>query len=179
MNYTHRDLVYQELNHFLEQHKFNKVLEIGAGGNDNKNAISSKEVFNSYGIFDYTGIDFMSTNPEIIKMDAHKLEFPDESFDLVYLCHTFEHLENPIQALREIYRVLRKDGFVWMATPNPCEHHIIDKDFDHIFVLEPMQIKKLMAYCGMPNVTYKQSIYKGHQIPYEKDYNVISIGVKI
>ena len=42
--------------------------------------------------------------------DGHELPFADESFDIVTSTAVFEHLYNPFQAAKEIYRVLRKGG---------------------------------------------------------------------
>ena len=42
--------------------------------------------------------------------DAHSLPFKSNSFDLVVSYETIEHLVNPPLALKEIHRVLKKDG---------------------------------------------------------------------
>jgi SAM-dependent methyltransferase len=44
--------------------------------------------------------------------------FPPESFDAVTMNHVIEHLHEPREVLREIVRVLRPGGTVWVATPN-------------------------------------------------------------
>jgi SAM-dependent methyltransferase len=49
-------------------------------------------------------------------MDAHSLEFEDESFDLVYGCAILHHLEYN-RALDEIYRVLKPGGRILFAEP--------------------------------------------------------------
>jgi 2-polyprenyl-3-methyl-5-hydroxy-6-metoxy-1,4-benzoquinol methylase len=48
------------------------------------------------------------------------LELPDwdEEFDLVVAAEVIEHLENPRQTMREIFRVLRPGGAVLVTTPN-------------------------------------------------------------
>jgi ubiquinone/menaquinone biosynthesis C-methylase UbiE len=43
-------------------------------------------------------------------MDATRLEFPDESFDLVYSFNAFEHLSDPAATFAEVTRVLRPEG---------------------------------------------------------------------
>ena len=47
---------------------------------------------------------------EFVVADAHKLPFKDKAFDLVICTETLEHLIDPKQALREMKRVLKKNG---------------------------------------------------------------------
>ncbi len=42
--------------------------------------------------------------------DAHKLPFKNNSFELVYCCETIEHVEYPDRVLKELKRVLKKNG---------------------------------------------------------------------
>lgn len=55
---------------------------------------------------------------EFKKMDAKKLEFKDESFDLVFLIEVLEHLypEEQVAVLSEIRRILKRDGILVMHT---------------------------------------------------------------
>ncbi|MBD2211471.1 methyltransferase domain-containing protein [Nostoc linckia FACHB-104] len=48
-----------------------------------------------------------NVNHRICQSDLNALPFADHSFDAVICAHTFEHLPNPEQGLREIVRVLR------------------------------------------------------------------------
>jgi SAM-dependent methyltransferase len=45
--------------------------------------------------------------------------FADGSLDFVIANHLLEHLENPIRALSEFHRVLRRDGVLYLALPDP------------------------------------------------------------
>lgn len=60
-------------------------------------------------------------------MDGHELHFPNNSFEAVSLLEVIEHVENPSQVLREIYRVLKKDGKLFLTTPNPSHISIFLK----------------------------------------------------
>jgi SAM-dependent methyltransferase len=46
------------------------------------------------------------------------LPFSDNSFDRVVSVEGIEHLENPFFLMREFARVIKKDGFVIVSTPN-------------------------------------------------------------
>jgi ubiquinone/menaquinone biosynthesis C-methylase UbiE len=55
-------------------------------------------------------------NPKIHfqKMDAHQLDFPDSSFDLVCVSNSLHHLD-PVPVLREMKRVLRPGGHLLVS----------------------------------------------------------------
>ncbi len=57
---------------------------------------------------------------EICVLDFNKEKFPfqDKQFDTVLAGDVIEHLENPSMFLREINRVLKKDGKLLLSTPN-------------------------------------------------------------
>lgn len=50
------------------------------------------------------------SNVEFRQADIYNLLFKDETFDFVIICFVLEHLHNPIQALNELKRVLKKGG---------------------------------------------------------------------
>lgn len=180
MSYTHRDILYEDFDSFMDKNfihdKEINVLEIGACGYSLLNWNQDKH----YNL-KFTGIDNYSEyyTPGIIKMDAHKLDFPDNSFDLVFMSHTAEHFENPMQCFREIKRVLKPEGIVWSCTPWPCEHQILNGDEQHISVLSPMQWMRILRNVGFTEkLAYPKFVWNGQQIPKEQDYMVIVIGAK-
>lgn len=50
-------------------------------------------------------------------MSAEKLEFKDGSFDKIISVHTLEHVPNLKKAIKEIERVLKKDGLCVLIYP--------------------------------------------------------------
>jgi ubiquinone/menaquinone biosynthesis C-methylase UbiE len=50
--------------------------------------------------------------------DAQNLPFADDSFDLVISCETIEHLPDAPRGLREMRRVSRPGGKLFLTTPN-------------------------------------------------------------
>tara|TARA_B100000780_G_C21125595_1_gene456620 strand:- start:570 stop:1241 length:672 start_codon:yes stop_codon:yes gene_type:complete len=53
-----------------------------------------------------------------INFENDKLEFDNETFDIITLVSVIEHINNPSNILREIHRVLKKRGILIVATPN-------------------------------------------------------------
>jgi ubiquinone/menaquinone biosynthesis C-methylase UbiE len=51
--------------------------------------------------------------------NAEKLEFDNDSFDVVFCSELLEHLPKPERCLAEIHRVLKRGGTAVITTPNP------------------------------------------------------------
>lgn len=51
-------------------------------------------------------------------MDIEAIAHENESFDTVISCETIEHVPNPQKALRELSRILRPGGKLFLTTPN-------------------------------------------------------------
>ncbi len=49
-------------------------------------------------------------NLKLKQADAHKLPYPNNSFDVVICCEVLEHVEDPKRVLREISRVMTPNG---------------------------------------------------------------------
>jgi SAM-dependent methyltransferase len=47
-----------------------------------------------------------------------RLPFEDNFFDIILLNDVIEHLENPGEALRHIFRTMKKGGILYITTPN-------------------------------------------------------------
>lgn len=65
---------------------------------------------------DYISADIESPLAKI-KMDVHEIPFPPNTFDVVFCNHVMEHVENDIQALKEIYRVMKPGGWAIIQSP--------------------------------------------------------------
>ncbi len=76
--------------------------------------------------------------------DAMKLEFPDNSFDVVICTQIYEHVPDPKRLFAEIYRVLKPNGVCFLAAINklwPWEPHYnlpflswLPKNFANVYV---------------------------------------------
>lgn len=58
------------------------------------------------------------TGAKVFQGSLPNLDLPDNSFDVITLSHVIEHVHDPDLALREIHRLLKPGGLLWLATPN-------------------------------------------------------------
>jgi SAM-dependent methyltransferase len=58
------------------------------------------------------GVDVHQANIE------QSVPFPDNHFDVVVMWDVIEHLVNPVNGLKEVYRVLKSGGIVFISTDN-------------------------------------------------------------
>jgi SAM-dependent methyltransferase len=66
---------------------------------------------------EYIKADLSPSNPDIRKIDATAIPFPDSSFDFLIANHILEHILDYRKALAEFFRVLKPGGFAVLQTP--------------------------------------------------------------
>jgi len=72
---------------------------------------------------DYKILDPVETyNPDIVG-DIHDLPFDDTTQDAIICIAVLEHVENPIKAFEEMYRVLKKGGYLFVYVPFLYYYH--------------------------------------------------------
>ncbi len=59
----------------------------------------------------------LSNTRAMMNMDVTNIEYPDESFDVIYCSHVLEHVQGDRKAIREFYRVLRSNGWAILLVP--------------------------------------------------------------
>ena len=96
-------------------------------------------------------------NPQnlLVGASAETLPFPEKRFDFVISLHMVEHLQRPEEFIRETARVLRPDGILILATPNPhgLGAKIMKSRWDswipeHISLQPPHKWRRLLADNG-------------------------------
>jgi SAM-dependent methyltransferase len=58
-----------------------------------------------------------SLDPQFLPYDGQKLPVGDRTIDRIVLYDAYHHLPNPAALMRELHRVLRPDGIVFMSEP--------------------------------------------------------------
>ena len=95
----------------------NNILIFGA-------EFSIKKWFDMNG-FHYQTADLFDRSADF-KVDIQNIPFPDESWKLILCNHILEHVPDFILALKELKRVLSKDGFLVITVP-------IDRNFATVY----------------------------------------------
>ena len=96
------------------------VLDVGGGERFQKWLAPYRPLFRDcrFQTMDYdkqTGADVIG--------DIHKIPLTDNSVDSV-ICHSvLEHVENPLQAMREIHRILKPNGRAFVHVPSIYPYH--------------------------------------------------------
>jgi SAM-dependent methyltransferase len=69
-----------------------------------------------------------------VKMDVHKIPFPDNTFDVVFCNHVLEHVEDDLKACAEFNRVLKPTGWGILQSPvyDPAERERLFGQRDHV-----------------------------------------------
>jgi len=91
-----------------------RVLEVGSGEGSLQDIVE-----------DYTGLDISATarakyHKRFVQADARAMPFPSGEFDAVWTIWVLEHVPNPEQALREIRRVLKPGGLLYLEPAWLC-----------------------------------------------------------
>jgi len=92
---------------------------------------------------------------DITALPLEENKFPCDSFDVILASHLIEHLNNPSSFLAEVNRVLKKNGHVFITTPNISGFQARlfggrwrSAIFDHLYLFSVRTLKKLLKNAG-------------------------------
>lgn len=94
-----------------------KILDVGSGGGLFLDKLNEQGFKRIMGIDPFLEGDVVSKDYEIRKMTIKDLVDDKRTFNIIILSHVFEHLEEPINSLKDIYKLLDKDGMLILRTP--------------------------------------------------------------
>ena len=112
----------------LPDKPFNSILEVGIG----TGALAEKVVEN---IGPLIGMDISMEmiakinhpNSTALIGDAHKLEFDNHTFDLIYMRNVIHYIDNPDLVFSEIYRCLKPSGYFLFSQVVPPDDSISEE----------------------------------------------------
>ena len=105
-------------------------------------------------------------NVRVSVQEAEKLDFPSQTFDAVICFGSFPHIENKEEALREISRVLKSDGKLFIAHALSSEeiethHHKSAAPVAHDVLPDRTEMKQMLKQAGFTgtNIIDKPGCY--------------------
>lgn len=97
--------------------------------------------FRSFSHWDYTTTDLYSPLADV-KADLRKLPFEDHTYDLILCNHVLEHIPDHLQALSELYRVLKKGGTLIAQVPLDLNR---EKTFEDPTITDPQERSRIFG----------------------------------
>ena len=119
---------------------------------------------------------------KVVKGKMEKANLPNDFFNVVTLWHVFEHLENPSVSLKKIWKILKKEGLVFIEVPNwnSFTLHIFGEDYslrsipEHLFYYNGKSLRNIFEKEGFKvveityplkyNTAFSSSLAKGNQL---------------
>jgi ubiquinone/menaquinone biosynthesis C-methylase UbiE len=147
------------------------VLDVGCGEGFGTYYLSEKAkkiigIDNSPESIELAKKNYNRENIEFIQMDAEKLEFPDETFEIVVSMAVIEHVKDYESYLREMKRVLKKGGigvisFLKRIYKVPLEpYHFREFYLSEILELMKKHFSENFEIYGLFNITKGASSYR-------------------
>ena len=75
-----------------------------------------------------------------VKLDVLQMPFTEAEFDVVFCNHVMEHVADDIQAMKEIYRVLKPGG--WGIVQIPLFHPLEEATYENSEIVSPAEREK-------------------------------------
>jgi len=143
--------------------KNSKVLDVGLGSGVLMQMLKGK--------CDYYAVDYnehivdywKKKNFNVKRCDVAKetLPFKDNFFDIVWCSHIVEHIhsEEQIRFFKELYRILKKGGFLIVFSPTPFNWYFWD-DLTHTRPCTHKQLEDLALNAGFSSADSKYSLFR-------------------
>lgn len=148
-----------------------KVLEIGCSAGHFLYSIKDK-------VRECVGVELNKENAEFVNKELgicvyndsiENLVFPEEYFDAIAAFHVFEHIDNPLDFLKNLSKYLKPDGVIFLEVPNTNDAlmslYKLDSFADfwyiepHSFFYTPETLKMMLEKGGFSGVVRTTQSY--------------------
>jgi SAM-dependent methyltransferase len=146
-------IVQRNLQRLIPRYVRGRLIDIGCGTKPYADLLAPYAT-------EHVGVDLSSTASEKSNIDilcnAYKIPVKSESFDCALCTAVLEHLEEPEEAIRECYRLLKTDGvalysipFIWHLHEEPRDFFRFSKyGIEYLFKKSGFEISELIALSG-------------------------------
>ena len=101
---------------------------------------------------------------DLVEMDVQNLAFSDRSFDIVFATFVFCSVPDPVEGLRELHRVCRPDGRLFLLEHMRPNNPILGSLFD---LLNPLVVRMMGA--NINRRTVENIYHSGWKVLVEED----------
>ena len=143
----------------IEKYNNCKLLDIGCGWE--AKLLKSIENYINYGV----GIDFKPPKLKTKKLETiesvleKELTFENESFDVVTMLAVLKHLSYPEDILKEIHRVLKKDGRLIITVPSKIAKPILEFLSYKMHIIDRLEIEDHKKYYNKKDIFEAAEIF--------------------
>lgn len=143
----------QDISRCADSYLMGRLLDIGCGGKEKRFIVGTR-------VTEYVGLDHEGSMHGLGNVDivgtAYEIPRPDSSFDSVLCTAVLEHLEDPLKALKEAFRVLKPGGYAVYTVPFFWHLHEEPRDFyrytrygvEHLFKEAGFEIAEVKPLSG-------------------------------
>jgi len=149
-----------------------KLLDVGCGNEEHMSAFVKLKM-KTYGI---DSIKHINKKVKVCNLTKQRIPFSNNTFDVVFTKSCLEHLR-PIECpMKQIKRVLKKNGLLIVMVPDwKSQYKNYYDGYDHITPFTRRGIKGLMNYVGFKDVECEYF----YQLPFTWQCNTAKIIPKI
>jgi SAM-dependent methyltransferase len=132
-----------------------RLLDVGCGKMPYKNYILQNGSVSEYvGLDIETAIEYDENVKPDYTWDGNVIPFESDSYDTIMATEVLEHCPFPSQTLGEMYRVLKKDGYIFLTVPFLWNLHETPHDE---YRYTPFALRRLLSEAGFVNIEIKAS----------------------
>lgn len=161
----------------IKRYKSNgSLVDIGGGTGWFLNCFSS--MWDRYYVDPFSKVTGLPKDVKIFNKFLEDCRFENDFFDVVVLRNVLEHTSNPYPLLKEIKRILKKDGILFIRIPNIKsfdfkvfkEHWYLVQSPGHISFYSPNSIKELLKKIDI-NVQFLKTTTFSAPLSFFRSYN--------
>lgn len=106
-----------------------KLLDVGAGSSPYEGLIMASGKVREYIKLDFVDSDYHQGHALDLTWDGKAIPLEDQSIDTVFMTEVLEHVHKPGEMLRELRRVLKPGGILFLTVPFAWPMHELPYDY--------------------------------------------------
>jgi len=125
-----------------------RVLEVGIDGDPKPGG--NFKYFGDGNV--YETLDYLERLKPTYVQDIQKTILSSEFFDLIICSQTLEHVYEPVKAINEIFRILKKGGYAILDAPFTYPYHPAE-GYNDYWRMTPALLRTAAAKAGFSEIT--------------------------